>query len=150
MMIRRGQFKYITCPADPDQLFNLVADPHELTNLADPKQLAALPEDVRSRVEGYLAAFRDEAQKKWNFSQITEDVHKSQRQRQLVWHALKQGTFTSWDYNPNDDGREKYIRSHMPLDDLELRARYPQVDDSGREYKDKSVVHYGQAGAHNV
>ena len=43
------------------------------------------------------------------------------------------GKFTSWDHNPIDDGREKYIRSHMPLDDLELRARFPQVDDFGRE-----------------
>ncbi len=43
------------------------------------------------------------------------------------------GKFTSWDFNPIDDGREKYIRSHMPLDDLELRARYPAVDENGRE-----------------
>ncbi len=34
MMIRRGDWKYITCPADGDQLFNLRSDPMELFNLA--------------------------------------------------------------------------------------------------------------------
>ena len=27
----------------------------------------------------------------------------------------------------------RYIRSNVPLDELELRARYPPVDDMGRE-----------------
>ena len=30
-----------------------------------------------------------------------------------------------------DDSRDKYIRSHMDLDDLERRARYPIVDAQG-------------------
>ena len=52
-----------------------------------------------------------------------------------MWKALRTGTFTSWDYNsaPHDDGREKYIRSHIPLDDLELKARFPPVDSKGRD-----------------
>lgn len=29
----------------------------------------------------------------------------------------------------------RYIRSNIPLDDLELRARYPPVDQMGREKK---------------
>lgn len=29
----------------------------------------------------------------------------------------------------------RYIRSHIPLDELELRARYPPVDAQGREKK---------------
>ena len=33
-MIRRGRYKYIYSEPDPDQLFDLEADPHELTNLA--------------------------------------------------------------------------------------------------------------------
>jgi len=82
-----------------------------------------------------LLAFRTEAAQKWDFPAITQAVLDSQRRRRFVWGALKTGKFTSWDHNPIDDGREKYIRSHMPLDDLELRARYPQVDELGREYK---------------
>ena len=86
---------------------------------------------------------------------ITDSVLVSQRQRRLVWVALKSGKFTSWDHNPQDDGREKYIRSHMHLDDLELRARYPPVDSQGRDMS--AVMQDGsrfggvighQAGAH--
>ncbi|KAH8672578.1 alkaline-phosphatase-like protein [Tricladium varicosporioides] len=130
MMIRRGPWKYITCPADDDQLYNLDSDPKELLNLASltPKQQQSTAE-----IQEVLAAFQQEAKAKWNMEKITSDVLISQRQRRLVWSALKQGHFTSWDYNPNDDGREKYIRSHMALDDLELKARYPPVDARGRD-----------------
>jgi len=34
MMIKDGPWKYITCPADEPQLFNLDRDPLELVNLA--------------------------------------------------------------------------------------------------------------------
>jgi len=36
----------------------------------------------------------------------------------------------------------RYIRSNVPLDELELRARYPPVDAMGREKK--------RGGAHGV
>ena len=64
---------------------------------------------------------------------ITQSVLHSQRQRRLVWSALRTGTFTAWDYNPVDDGRNNIICSHIPLDDLELRARFPPVDPKGRD-----------------
>ena len=130
MMIRRGPWKYITCPADSPQLYNLSSDPKELINLAllPPKHPLSTPETTK-----ILAAFTAEAVAKWDMEKITTDVLVSQRQRRLVWSALRQGTFTSWDHNPNDDGRNKYIRSTIPLDDLELRARYPPVDAKGRD-----------------
>ena len=40
----------------------------------------------------------------------------------------------------------RYIRSHIPLDDLERRARYPAVDEFGRETG--SVIVTDQAGSH--
>ncbi|CAG8977631.1 hypothetical protein HYALB_00012919 [Hymenoscyphus albidus] len=130
MMIRRGDWKYITCPADPDQLYNLATDPKELINLASltPKN-RLFTEEVANKLEAFVA----EAKAKWDMKKITSDVLVSQRQRRLVWAALKQGHFTSWDHNPIDDGREKYIRSHMALDDLELKARFPAVDAKGRD-----------------
>ena len=33
-MLRRGDFKFIHTPSDPDQLYNVTADPLERTNLA--------------------------------------------------------------------------------------------------------------------
>jgi choline-sulfatase len=116
MMIRRGPWKYITCPADPPMLYNLVSDPHELVNLA------TNPDETLQIV---LESFHLEAVKKWDFKQITLDVLACQRRRAFVWSALLKGRFESWDYNPEDDGRQKYIRSQIPLDVLELKARFP-------------------------
>ncbi|EME88947.1 uncharacterized protein MYCFIDRAFT_185422 [Pseudocercospora fijiensis CIRAD86] len=122
MMIRRGPWKYIVCPADPDQLYNLANDPDELTNLATSDDA-----ETKKIYEAFVA----EAKAKWDMKAITDDVVKRQRQRRFCFSALKQGKWTSWDYFVPDDSRDKYIRSHMDLDDLELRARYPIVDAYG-------------------
>jgi choline-sulfatase len=103
VMIRRGKWKFIYCPADPTQLFNLEEDPHELANLAHKSSVVS--DEAKSVLEGFL----EETEKKWDFVAITKDVMKSQRSRRLVWSALKQGKFTSWDHDPIDDGREKYV-----------------------------------------
>ncbi|KAL2406628.1 Choline-sulfatase [Exophiala dermatitidis] len=116
MMIRRGDWKYITCPIDPPQLFNLRKDPKELVNLATSED----PE-----TQAVFKAFENEANKKWDFEKITQDVLTCQRQRRLVWSALTKGRFESWDWKGHEDGRTKYIRSQTPLDELERRARYP-------------------------
>lgn len=107
MMIRRGPWKYITCPADPPQLFNLEEDPLELRNLAQSKK-AVDASGAMKNIKKILDAFAQEAAEKWDFQKISKDVLVSQRQRRLVWSALKRGKFTSWDYNPIDDGRDKY------------------------------------------
>ncbi|TDZ20296.1 Choline-sulfatase [Colletotrichum orbiculare MAFF 240422] len=129
MMIREGPWKFIHCPADGTQLFNLEHDPLELVNLASSKAAKTLDAEAKARLEEYTA----ETKAKWDFDAITEEVLQSQRKRRLVWAALTKGAFTSWDYDPIDDGRMKYIRSQIPLDDLERRARYPPVDKYGRE-----------------
>lgn len=130
MMIKRGPWKFVTCPADPPQLFNLHDDPKELINLAS---LPAKHPRITPEITSTLQAFLREAEAKWDMEKITKDVLLSQKQRRLVWSALSVGKYTSWDHNPIDDGREKYIRSNIPLDDLELKARYPPVDAKGRE-----------------
>ena len=94
MMIRRGPWKYITCPVDPPQLFNLLEDPKELHNLAisnDPG------------VREVLRTFTKEAHARWDFGRIHADVLKSQRNRRLCWDALKQGRFQSWDFQPQEN-----------------------------------------------
>lgn len=122
MMIRRGDWKYITCPADPPQLFNLRSDPLEIDNLAT---------STNPEAQAVFQAFEKEAAEKWDMKQITEDVLVCQRRRKFVWSALTKGRFESWDWQgcDLDDGRNKYIRSHMPLDDLERKSRYPMHPD---------------------
>jgi len=98
MMIRRGSWKFITCPVDPPQLFNLRDDPQELHNLAtshDPS------------VRTIFLAFLGEANDRWDFKAIHKQVLKSQRERRLCYDALKQGRYESWDYQPKDDASQK-------------------------------------------
>ncbi|KAI1122076.1 choline sulfatase [Nemania abortiva] len=147
MMIRRGPWKYITCPTDAPQLFNLENDPLELVNLAElankTEGLTADEEEAKAKFEKFEA----EAKARWDFKAITQSVLHSQRTRRLVWDALKVGKFDPWDYNPIDNGTNKYIRSFLPLDDLERRARYPPVDKYGRETRHIVV---DQAGSHEL
>lgn len=51
--------------------------------------------------------FEAEANVKWDFEAITDKVFASQRSRRVVWNALKEGEFTSWDFDPIDNGRRK-------------------------------------------
>ncbi|GAA4523723.1 choline-sulfatase [Brachybacterium paraconglomeratum] len=93
----RGQFKYVACPGDPDQLFDLATDPHELHNVAsDP----AYGERVRS-LRGALAA-------RYDFAALEEDIMGSQARRRLVAAALLRGTARPWDFAP--DAEQRYVR----------------------------------------
>ena len=138
MMIRRGPWKYITCPMDPDLFYNLADDPDELINLTTSED----PE-IKKMYEAFVA----EAKAKWDMEKITNDCVTRQRQRRFCHASLKQGTWTSWDYSVPDDSKNKYIRSHMDLDDLERRARYPIVDAYGNI---KVLGSLGKAGVLTV
>jgi len=114
-MIRRDQWKYISCAGDPPQLFNLANDPHELTNLAaDPKHVKL------------AAAFAREVAEKWNSDAIRAQVVESQRQRILVQDALLKGKITPWDFQPFQDASKQYNRNYgAELYDTDRRARVP-------------------------
>ncbi len=114
VMIRRAHWKYVHAPGDPDQLYDLHADPHELRNLA------ALADPPPA-----LAAFRAEAASRWNLQALRRDVLASQSRRRLVAEALRCGRKTPWDYQPPGTAATDYVRSHKPLERLEADARLP-------------------------
>jgi choline-sulfatase len=116
VMIRRGRFKFIHSPADPDQLFDLAHDPGELENLADDPAHAALGVD-----------FRAEVAKRWDLAELDARVRSSQRRRRLVDAALTNGKIHAWDFQPFRKASRQYIRNSMDLDDLEATARFPPV-----------------------
>jgi len=120
VMIRRGKWKFVHSPNDPDQLFDLAADPDELRNLA----ACAAPPTA-------LAAFRAEAAARWNLAALRSAVLASQHRRRLVAEALRCGRRTAWDYQPPGTATTDYIRGHKPLERLETDARLP----SGRSAK---------------
>jgi choline-sulfatase len=136
-MIRRHEWKFTFSLADGSQLYNLAEDPQELHDLA---------RSTEPHNQKMLAKFEAEAREKWDFTKIHNDVLRSQRMRQLVCSALKIGRKESWDYQPPPNDRDRFIRSHIPLDELERRARFPVVDYLGRE-KSAAATHHGLAGA---
>lgn len=114
VMLRRGAYKYIHSPADPDQLYHLGDDADELHNLANDPAAAPI-----------LQAFRAEAQQRWDFQQLHQQVIASQRRRHLIGAANAQGKHHAWDYQPPHDASQRYIRNHLELGVLEARARFP-------------------------
>ena len=111
LMIRRGQLKYIACPTDPEQLFDLEADPNELNNLTDHPSL----ED-----------FRREAADYWDADAMRDTVIHDQQRRRAVHAALRVGRYQGWDFNPARDASQEYTRSHMDLTRHDIFSRYPR------------------------
>lgn len=116
VMIRRGPYKFIHCPADPDQLFDIPSDPDEQVNLATHPTHAAR-----------CSEFRDEIVQRWTLPALHADVLASQGRRRFVNHALRQGQYRPWDFQPTTDASEQYMRNHLRLGDLESRSRFPRV-----------------------
>ncbi|MZI92971.1 choline-sulfatase [Vibrio sp. CAIM 722] len=116
-MIRRSQYKYIHCPLDPDQLFDLNNDPFELCNLANQPEFADIAQ-----------SFRTEALQRWDSEKLTQDVLVSQRRRRLVVEALNKGKRLAWDHQPIFDSSNMYMRNHIDLDDLEAKSRFPKPE----------------------
>jgi len=114
VMLRRGRHKFIHSAADPDQLFELAADPDERRNLAGSEPAVA-------------ASFRAEVARRWDLPALHADVLASQRRRLFVDATLRQGAGTPWDYQPVRDATKMYVRSTMKLDDIEAMGRFPRV-----------------------
>jgi choline-sulfatase len=116
VMIRRGRHKFIHAPGDPDQLYDLAADPDERLNRADETAMAAT-----------VAAFRTEIAARWDLAALDRAVRESQRRRRLVDAALMTGQTRPWDFQPFVDATRQYMRNTIDLDDLEARARFPRI-----------------------
>jgi choline-sulfatase len=111
LMIRRGQYKYISCSTDAEQLFDLESDPHELNNLAQ---------------HDMLDRFRQQAADYWDSDAVRDTVIKDQKRRRSVNAALRIGRYQGWDFNPARDASNEYTRSHMDLTRFDITSRFPR------------------------
>jgi choline-sulfatase len=114
VMLRKGRFKYVYSDPDPPLLFDLAADPHEMRNLGtDPSHAAAAQEFAAA-----VAA-------RWDLAAFEADVLASQARRRLVYEALRSGSYFPWEFQPQRDASERYMRNHMDLNVLEATSRFP-------------------------
>ena len=113
--VRDGDFKFIHCPVDPPQLFDLASDPDEMQNLA-----------VDPIYADKLAHFTDLIKARWDLETFDADVRESQARRHIVYAALRQGHYYPWDYQPLQLASERYMRNHMDLNILEETKRFPR------------------------
>ncbi|SNS62461.1 choline-sulfatase [Antarctobacter heliothermus] len=113
--LREGRWKYTNCALDPEQLFDLEADPHELTNLAEVAAHA-----------GVLERFRVKSAARWDLERFDAEVRQSQARRWVVYEALRQGGYFPWDFQPLQKASERYMRNHMDLNDVEDSQRFPR------------------------
>jgi len=114
-MIRRGEYKYIHCDIDPPQLYNVVNDPLEKTNLSGTSEF----KELENR-------FKQEVLERWDSETVRQDVLATQKQRHAVHLAMQQGALTSWDYQPPRDASQEFVRNHIEWTVMASKARYPK------------------------
>ena len=115
--LRYGRWKYNRCALDPDQLFDLETDPHELDNLA------GAPEH-----RGTLTALRAKSEARWDLAAYDAEVRQSQARRRVVYEALRNGAYYPWDFQPLQKASERYMRNHMDLNVVDASKRFPPGD----------------------
>ena len=115
-MLRRGRWKFIHSPADPDQLFDLSTDPLELSNLAPHRPAQA-------------ASLRAEVNAKFDIARIHQEVLASQQSRHMLFEALRCGHQFPWDFQPLRAASEQYTRNHMAVTDRDQQSRLPRARD---------------------
>jgi choline-sulfatase len=113
--LRYGKWKYNRCALDPEQLFDMEADPQERVNLAGVAEH-----------QGTLSSLRAKSEARWDLDAYDGAVRESQARRWVVYEALRIGGHYPWDFQPLQKASERYMRNHMDLNVLEENNRFPR------------------------
>jgi choline-sulfatase len=118
VMVKRGTTKLIASPSDPDQVFDLDADAHEVTNLAGSPAHAADVSDLHAEVAA-----------RWDLDALNDEVLSSQRRRRVVAEALAVGEPPRWDFEADGGAPGPYVRGSdfwAPFKRARLRRTSPR------------------------
>ena len=113
-MIVDGNWKFIRCGGDAEQLFNLAADPAENNNLAANAAEAARVADYRAQLDA-----------RFDVAATRQAVIDSQQARLAVFKALGKGHLYPWDYQPLRAASEQYTRNHRDVTETDVTSRFP-------------------------
>ena len=91
-MVRKGRYKYISCPIDPPLLYDLEDDPLELENLAGNREY----QGIEAEFEALVGA-------RWSAVELRQRIVASQRARDFLYATLTSGKRTAWDFEPEPD-----------------------------------------------
>ena len=119
-MVREGRWKYILTHGLPPLLYDLVADPDELSNLASRPEHAATEAQLHARL------VRD-----WDPPQIHARILASQRRRLFLDAvAASSSAYPNWAYQPFTDESKRFIRGSGAAGptSVKARARFPYVE----------------------
>lgn len=110
VMLRKGRYKITVVEHDPPQIFDMQADPDELSNLAEDPAHAALSAQLQAEVH-----------KRWDLDRLKREVLSSQRRRRFVYKALTTGRVSPWDFQPWEDASKRYYRGTNSYHEAEER-----------------------------
>ena len=113
-MVKKGAYKYMYTHGQPDLLFDLLADPRELKNLAE-----------NSEYTNVLAGLKAEVMNGYDPEKLMLDVVKSQRQRRFI--ATLPGAKPKWDYVAFQGDEDRYVRKDG-VDKTKTRLRLPRAN----------------------
>lgn len=116
-MLLQDRLKLLYSTSDPPILFDLDADPDELTNVADDPE--------------YRVAFNDMtscARETWDVPTLTARIIKDQNRRRLIDRSHKIGRPPVWDFQPLTDASQQYVRAGKWTTVVEAAAHLPLQD----------------------
>ena len=108
VMLRRGRYKYVRCDGDPEQLYDLEADPHER-------------DDIAETAPDVCAELRAAVERRYDIPALREAIVRSQDERRLVVAALNTGRGESWSYVAGPD--QEAVAGKDDLYEFQRRAR---------------------------
>jgi choline-sulfatase len=120
VMVRDEDMKLVYSRAYPAQLYDLAADPDELTNLSGRPDYAATEERLLGLVN-----------ETWDLEALADEVYANQTARKLIDTALGMGRRESWDFVPSlARESQRYVRHGDAFPDVERRGYLPHRQNS--------------------